>query len=420
MTDQTQDPQTQDDKNLNQDINQNTGVFGGSDDIFENSDILEPITEITKDSSTEATQEVMPEIVETMPEIKIEEPKINEEKTTEIEHEWEKMDDFFDPFDDELEEVEEDDAPNFEDSPEIDALDDLDNIDVDVETLEEIKPVIETKKEIVTPVVTESAQPETKTKPEIKDINETIARIEKRAQEAREKAAKLEDTKTVPVVTEKKEEVKPEIKKEVKTEKTKIETKPIETEKVEEIKIAPVVKKEIKTEEKKIETKKPEIKIEKAKTNPTKSDLQNKFNELLGETKKVYELLGEKDTFEGFDVVGGNDDRLKTTYNFILSGDDKEHLEIKKIELNKTDNNVQEFKLDFVLNETSLNIKIDWELLYDEISDLQENANKKMQVMEKLNKFIFLISEEFKKLEKEKWKKEKRNIMKGIFRNFMF
>ncbi|OQY36616.1 MAG: hypothetical protein B6229_09660 [Spirochaetaceae bacterium 4572_7] len=87
MTDQTQDPQTQDDKNLNQDINQNTGVFGGSDDIFENSDILEPITEITKDSSTEATQEVMPEIVETMPEIKIEEPKINEEKTTEIEHE---------------------------------------------------------------------------------------------------------------------------------------------------------------------------------------------------------------------------------------------------------------------------------------------------------------------------------------------
>jgi hypothetical protein len=31
-----------------------------------------------------------------------------------------------------------------------------------------------------------------------------------------------------------------------------------------------------------------------------------------------------------------------------------------------------------------------------------------------------LISEEIKKLEKEKGKKEKRNIMKWIFRNFMF
>jgi hypothetical protein len=51
-------------------------------------------------------------------------------------------------------------------------------------------------------------------------------------------------------------------------------------------------------------------------------------------------------------------------------------------------------------------------LLYDEVTDLQENENKKMQVMEKLNKFIFLISEEIKKLEKEKGKKEKRNIMK--------
>ncbi len=426
MTDQTQDPQTQDDKNLNQDINQNTGVFGGSDDIFENSDILEPITETTKDNSSDTAQEIMPEIVETMPEIKIEEPKIEWESSKSIsslpdEHEWEKMDDFFDPFDDSLEEIEDDDIPNFEKSPEIDALDDLDNLDVDIETLEEIKSAEAKPVEVkVEEIKTEESKIETK--PEIKDINETIARIEKRAQEVREKAAKLETPKV---------EIKPEIKiekkeivKEIIKEKKKEAATPvkIKTEVVEEKK--PVIK------ETKIEVK-PTVKeerhndpiaqdIEKAKTNPMKTDLQDKFDELLVETKKVYELLGEKDTFEGFDVVGGNDDRLKTTYNFILSGDDKEHLEIKKIELNKTDNNVQEFKLDFVLNETSLNIKIDWELLYDEISDLQENANKKMQVMEKLNKFIFLISEEFKKLEKEKWKKEKRNIMKGIFRNFMF
>ena len=73
-----------------------------------------------------------------------------------------------------------------------------------------------------------------------------------------------------------------------------------------------------------------------------------------------------------------------------------------------------------MVDKASLNVKVDGELLYDEIMDLQENENKKMQVMEKLNKFIFLVSEELKKLEKEKGKKEKKNILKGIFRNFMF
>ena len=50
--------------------------------------------------------------------------------------------------------------------------------------------------------------------------------------------------------------------------------------------------------------------------------------------------------------------------------------------------------------------------LYDEQKDLQNNENKKMQVMEKLNKFIFLVSEELKKLEKEKEHKEKKNVLK--------
>jgi hypothetical protein len=63
-----------------------------------------------------------------------------------------------------------------------------------------------------------------------------------------------------------------------------------------------------------------------------------------------------------------------------------------------------------------LNIKVDDEMLYDEVNDLQENPNKKMQVMDKLNKFIFLITEEYKKMEKVKSeteaKKEKRNQMK--------
>jgi hypothetical protein len=45
MTDQnqTQDSQVQNDQNVDQNIDQDSGVFGGSDDIFENNDILEPI-----------------------------------------------------------------------------------------------------------------------------------------------------------------------------------------------------------------------------------------------------------------------------------------------------------------------------------------------------------------------------------------
>jgi hypothetical protein len=51
-------------------------------------------------------------------------------------------------------------------------------------------------------------------------------------------------------------------------------------------------------------------------------------------------------------------------------------------------------------------------MLYDELEDLLDNPSKKMQVSEKLNKFIFLITEEYKKIEKDKKQKEKRNAIK--------
>ncbi len=99
MTDQsqTQDPQTQNDQNQVQEQVQDTGVFGGSDDIFENSDFLEPVkdsptNEIKEDEIEENIQEISPEVVETMPEIEDTEIKSDivdetEEKTTKIEHE---------------------------------------------------------------------------------------------------------------------------------------------------------------------------------------------------------------------------------------------------------------------------------------------------------------------------------------------
>jgi len=61
-------------------------------------------------------------------------------------------------------------------------------------------------------------------------------------------------------------------------------------------------------------------------------------------------------------------------------------------------------------------------LLLDEVEDLQDDAKKKMQVTEKLNKFIFLLSEHQKKMEKEAKEKEQaeqeRRRLQDIFRNF--
>jgi len=51
-------------------------------------------------------------------------------------------------------------------------------------------------------------------------------------------------------------------------------------------------------------------------------------------------------------------------------------------------------------------------LLYDEVEDLVNDQPKKLQTLEKLNKFIFLITEEYKKVEKQKKEKEQKNKIK--------
>jgi len=61
-------------------------------------------------------------------------------------------------------------------------------------------------------------------------------------------------------------------------------------------------------------------------------------------------------------------------------------------------------------------------LLFDEVEHLNNDPKKKMQVMDKLNKFIFLAGEYQKKVEKEIKEKEaeevERRRLQDIFRNF--
>jgi hypothetical protein len=97
---------------------------------------------------------------------------------------------------------------------------------------------------------------------------------------------------------------------------------------------------------------------------------------------------------------------------------------ITKIEQDKETEEETVNELRFTFNEetSSLEVMINDTLLFDEIHDFTEDQKKKMQVMDKLNKFIFLASEELRKIEKEIKEKEaaeqERKRLQEIFRNF--
>lgn len=457
MTDQNQNPNP---NTINPNMDeQNVDIFGGSDDIFENSDILEPIKE-TFEAKPELEEDndvsYVPknnaeynsfETAETTPvenvdmfENTIEEQKeyepmtndyvvpevnmeINEEKNVEENSDFlesdtilgfenqeqveePKMDVFEDiqwiepieHIDNTLEnlskeeqnnsDILDNDEPDFENSPEIDALDHLDEIDVD--NLEDMEPEPELESVVETP-----------------DVLETIPEIEP-----------IQEDEKIDEIVEPIQEIQ-----EIKQEEDIINEEPLEQLRpIEEIK-ENIKEDEIETEEQKEEQ--DEIEKEKeawtqreisVEVDEDKSDLQKKFYEIIRETKNVHELV-KKDLSEGFDLLGGNDDRQKTTYKIFVWD---EFVNIEKTEFNKSDESEEIHSLNFELENNSLKINIDDETLYDELEDLLDNPSKKMQVSEKLNKFIFLVNEEYKKIEKDKKQKEKRNIIKWIFRNFVF
>ena len=97
---------------------------------------------------------------------------------------------------------------------------------------------------------------------------------------------------------------------------------------------------------------------------------------------------------------------------------------INKIEEDKEteEETNNELKFTFNTGNVSLEVVINDVLLFDELEDFAQDAKKKMQVMDKLNKFIFLASEELRKAEKELKEREEeekeRRKLQEIFRNF--
>lgn len=151
------------------------------------------------------------------------------------------------------------------------------------------------------------------------------------------------------------------------------------------------------------------------------SDIQKKFGELFFTTKKIYEL---KHVEESFDILWADNDKVFISYKFLLSETSEPTLFITKTEQDKTSQEESTNELRFSFNEetSSLEVMVNDILLFDEISDLAEDQKKKMQVVDKLNKFIFLASEELRKTEQEIKEKEEaeneRRRLQDIFRNF--
>lgn len=148
-----------------------------------------------------------------------------------------------------------------------------------------------------------------------------------------------------------------------------------------------------------------ESQIENLLDTKLQTDVQKKFGELFFTTKKIYELKNIEDSF---DIIGANNDKVFISYRFLLDETDEPKLLITKIEQDKETEEevVNELRLTFVEEASSLEIVINDTLLFDEAQDLTDDSKKKMQVIDKLNKFIFLASEELRKTEKEIKEKE--------------
>lgn len=155
------------------------------------------------------------------------------------------------------------------------------------------------------------------------------------------------------------------------------------------------------------------------------TDVQKKFAELFTTTKKIYELkdkTGIQD--ETFDILWADNDKIFVSYRFLLDETNDPMLFITKIEQDKETEEETKNELRFTFNEemSSLEVVVNDALLFDEIQDFTADQKKKLQVIDKINKFTFLASEEVRKLEKEIKEKEEaereRRKLQEIFRNF--
>ncbi|MFA5747733.1 MAG: hypothetical protein WC872_01335 [Candidatus Absconditabacterales bacterium] len=160
--------------------------------------------------------------------------------------------------------------------------------------------------------------------------------------------------------------------------------------------------------------------IEIQKDSDSDSILKEKFYELYNFVSDIYEFsdLGEE---EGFQLIGADNDKLNIIYKIFLDKNENSIL-ISKIQTDKETDYQDQNDLNFIFNEDSqtLSVILNDVLLFDEADE--EDSKKQMQIVDKINKFTFLVGEYHKKLEEEindkKAEEEERRKLHDIFRNF--
>lgn len=151
-----------------------------------------------------------------------------------------------------------------------------------------------------------------------------------------------------------------------------------------------------------------------------KSDIQDKFSNLLDNVYELNELLNKKDG-DLLEIIWSNNDKATVLYQFWIN--DQKEIHVKRIETDKEneETNFNEIKLWLNPESNLFEIFLDEVLLFEE-SDILEDNKKKSQVMEKLNKFIFLTESKLKDAQKEirakQEEEEERKRLQDIFRNF--
>lgn len=150
---------------------------------------------------------------------------------------------------------------------------------------------------------------------------------------------------------------------------------------------------------------------------PHVSDIKAKYNELAGNIKA---LIAAHPGHESISIVGSNTDTSHVEYIFT---EEEAIVEVTRNESDKRTGDTTDNTIAFIseLEEGKIQVYLDDTLLFEE-QELSEDPKKKMQVMEKLNKFIFLTEGKLKDVEKarkamEAELQEKRRLQ-DIFRNF--
>jgi len=163
--------------------------------------------------------------------------------------------------------------------------------------------------------------------------------------------------------------------------------------------------------------------LEKDDNSDNVSVLKNKFDSLFRAVKNVYSLKNITDE-SLFDIVASDNDTVRVVYSFGLEEDSIEVIVVKRKELDvKTDEEKEDLlEFEFDMELWGIQLLLNDDLLFDEKKDLEWNVKQKMQVIEKMDKFIFLIEWYVKKIEKELEEKKKaeseKKAMLDIFKKF--